>query len=69
MDGSPLKIQGCITINLLFVGHYVATTAIVVSPLTTEAIFGLDFLREHQAHINLPNHVFYLKDRKLTIPL
>lgn len=41
---------------------------VVVSPLTTEAIIGLDFLKDHKAQIDLPNKKLYLRGSQ-AIPL
>ena len=41
----------------------------IVSPLTTEAILGLDLLREHKALIDIPQKQLYLRDKQCTLPL
>ena len=46
-----------------------AIDAANVSPLTTEAILGLDFLREHKALIDIPQRQLYLGDKQCTLPL
>ena len=69
VDGSPLTIHGSATVDLHLDGHSITTDAVVVSPLTAEAILGLDFLHEHQAHIDLPNHQVYLAQRGIFLPL
>ena len=50
MGVSVLMTSGCKTF----------TVVIVVSPLTTEAILGLDFLHAHQSLIDLPNKKLHL---------
>jgi hypothetical protein len=42
---------------------------VVVSPLTSEAILGLDFLKEHEALIDLTSRNLHLKGRGCHIPL
>ena len=69
VDGSPLKIHGWATVDLGLKGHSLYTDIIVVSPLTAEAILGLDFLREHQAHIDLPNQQIHLASQGISLPL
>ena len=69
VDDSPLKIYGCATIDLRLKGHSLSTDIIVVSPLTAEAILRLDFLREHQAHIDLPNQQIHLTSREISLRL
>jgi len=69
VDGSPLTIHGSATVDLHLDGHSITTDVVVVSPLTAEAILGLDFLHEHQACIDLPNHQVYLAQRGISLPL
>ena len=51
VDGFPLTVHGNTTVDLHFNGHSVTTDFVVVSPLTAEAILGLDFLQGHQAYV------------------
>ncbi len=53
VDGSPLTVHGQAKVDLWLYGHRYPTRVVVVSPLTTEAILGLDFLRERKASIDL----------------
>ena len=41
-------------------GNTFETQALVVSPLTTEGILGLDFLKKHQATIDVRNRQLHL---------
>jgi len=68
-DGSPLTVHGRARVNLQVEGEIMAIDAAIVSPLTTEAILGLDFLREHKALIDIPQKQLYLGDRQCTLPL
>jgi len=68
-DGSPLTVHGRARVNLQVEGEIIAIDAAIVSPLTTEAILGLDFLREHKALIDIPQKQLYLGDRQCTLPL
>ena len=69
VDGSPLTVHGRATVKLYLEGVSTTTDIVVVSPLTTEAILGLDFLQEHQARIDLPNRRVYLADQRMYLPL
>lgn len=50
-------------------GEKLQAEVVVVSPLTTEAILGLDFLREHKATINLEKEQLCLGDRGCVLSL
>ena len=63
-DGSPLTVHGRARVNLQVEGETMAIDAAIVSPLTTEAILGLDFLREHKALIDIPQKQLYLGDKQ-----
>ena len=52
VDGSPLTVHGQARVDISLHGHSYPTRVVVVSPLTTEAILGLDFLQERKASIN-----------------
>ena len=56
-------------IELHFNGHSVTTDVVIVSPLTAEAMLGLDFLQEHQVPIDLFNRQVWLADRGISLPL
>ena len=49
--------------------HRINADVVVVSPLTTEAILGLDFLHQHGAQIYLPGRKISLTDQGITLPL
>ena len=67
-DGSPLTIHGSAQVLIDLGGGNRETEVVVVSPLTTEAIIGLDFLKDHKAQIDLPNKKLYLRGSQ-AIPL
>ena len=69
VDGSPLRVHGLGSVDLDFAGEKLPAEVIVVSPLTTEAILGLDFLCKHRATIDLEKRQLYLGDRRCTLPL
>ncbi len=69
VDGSPLTIHGVATVDLHLNGLSITTDVVVVSPLTAEAILGLDFLQEYRAHIDLPNRQVYLAEPGRSLPL
>ena len=53
VDGTPLQVYGHASMDLLLNGNKYETGIVVVSPLTTEAILGLDFMRKHKDTIDL----------------
>ena len=67
--GAPLTVHGSASIELKLGNEGFITEVLVVSPLTSEAILGLDFLMEHQASIDLPSRTLHLKERGCNIPL
>ena len=52
VDGTPLTVHGCASVELELGGRHFMTEIVIVDPLTSEAILGLDFLQEQQALIN-----------------
>ncbi len=69
VDGSPLTIHGRATVNLQMKGRILDSDIVVVSPVTAEAILGLDFLQEHQVQINIAKQRIYLADQGDFVPL
>ena len=59
--GTPLTIHGSAQVKLELEGKEFLTEIVVVSPLTSEAILGLDFLQEQQALIDLAERRLRLK--------
>ena len=53
VDGSPLQVYGCASVELQLGGIPYPTDVVVVSPLTTEAILGLDFQKKYGATIDV----------------
>ena len=67
--GNPLTIHGCADITLGVGGRNFKTEMVVVSPLTSEAILGLDFLQRQRALIDLDRPRLCLKESACNIPL
>ena len=67
--GTPLTILGCVSLTVEFGGEKFTNEIVVVSPLTSEAILGLDFLRKQQACIDLTSRRLHLKQSGCDIPL
>jgi hypothetical protein len=67
--GTPLTVHGCARVDLMFGPERFVTVIVVVSPLTSEAILGLDFLMEQQASIDLTSKTLHLRERGCNIPL
>ena len=59
--GMPLTVHGCVCVNLGLGGKEFKTKMVVVSPLTSEAILGIDFLQGQQAVIDLGHQKLRLK--------
>ena len=55
VDGSPLQVHGRAMVEFKLAGEIFQLEVTVVSPLTSEAILGLDFLRQHRVTIDLGN--------------
>ncbi len=53
VDGSPLQVFGKAEVGLILSGREFRAQALVVSPLTIQAILGLDFLQQNMASIDL----------------
>ena len=66
--GTPLTILGSTCVELELEGAKKFTTeVVVVSPLTSEAILGLDFFKQLRVRIDLENKQLHLTD--CTLPL
>ena len=63
VEGSSLTVHGCATVNLNLGNCEFETDVVVVSPLITHAILGVDFLQRHQACIHLPSQRLILTDQ------
>ncbi len=66
--GTPLTIHGSARVELELEGEKFTTPIVVVSPLTSEAILGLDFLQGQQASIDLASKKLRLKGGKCDLP-
>ena len=69
VDGSPLKVHGQVYVTVVVQGNTLETQALVVSPLTTEGILCLDFLKKHQATIDVRNRQLRLGSCDCTLSL
>ena len=67
--GTPLTVHGCVSVELKLGTERFVTEVVVASPLTSEAILGLDFLVEHQASIDLTTKTLHLRERGCNIQL
>ena len=65
--GAPLTIHGSARVELELEEEKFATEIVVVSPLTTEAILGLDFLSQHRASIDLVDKKLHLAECSLSL--
>ena len=53
VDGNPLQVYGQASMDIILDGTKYQSQTVVVSPLTTSAILGLDFMKTHDVSINL----------------
>ena len=53
VDGTSLQVNGQAKIDLSLEGHCYPTDIVVVIPLTTEAILGLDFMKKNEVTVDL----------------
>ena len=67
--GTPLTIHGCMCMALQLGGVSIETEMVVVSPLTSEAILGIDFLQTQQAMIDLGQGTLHLRQSGCDISL
>ena len=67
--GMPLTVHGCACIDFVLGGRKFQTTFVVVSPLTSEAILGIDFLQAQQAAIDLGQKQLHLRKSGCNISL
>ena len=61
--GTPLQVYGATTVNLTLEGHSCQADVVVVSPLTTEAIIGIDFLKKNNGVVDLRDGKLRLGDQ------
>jgi len=67
--GTPLIIHGCACATLGLGGKEFQTEFVVVSPLTSEAILGIDFLQVQRAIIDLGCGMLHLQESGCDISL
>ena len=66
--GTPLTVHECASVRQL--GEEVfLMDVVIVGPLTSEAILGVDFLQKEHASIDLSDIRLHLKERGCDIPL
>ena len=67
--GVPLTVHGCARITLGLGAESFQVEVVVASPLTLQAILGLNFLLQQQATINLASKTLHLAEKGCNIPL
>ena len=67
--GEPLTVHGRAHLKLTLGAVSLPVQVVVVHPLTSPAILGLDFLLQEQATVNLSTRSLHLKERGCDIPL
>ena len=68
-DGSPLQTFGTTSVTLALNGATMSVDVVVASPLTSEGILGLDFLKKQKVLIDLESERIFLREQDLSIPL
>ena len=61
----PLHVYGSAPVDLFLTGVPYQADIVMVSPLTTEAILGLDFLKEHKVTVDAGESKLHLSDRAI----
>lgn len=69
VEGSPLQVRGCTRVDLDLSGETFQADTVVVSPLSTEAILGLDFLLQNAATIDLEKGEIRFAKNRICVPL
>ena len=69
VNGSLLRVHGQGRVDLDIAGEKLEVDVVMVSPLTVDAILGLNFLQRHRATIDIGKRQLRLKDSGSTIPL
>ena len=59
--GEPLTVHGRSHITLGIGSNFFVVDAVVVNPLTSQAILGLNFVVEQRATIDQPNRILHLE--------
>ena len=67
--GMPLTVHGCASVNLRLGQETFESEVVVASPLTSEAIIGIDFLLKEQAAIDIPAGRLHLRGRGCDVKL
>ena len=60
--GTALTIHGCATVDLQLDNEVYSTEVVVVSPLISEGILGLNFLHEQNAVIDLASKTLHMRE-------
>ena len=69
VDGPPLEVYSQVHVAVVAQSKTLETEALVVSPLTTEGILGLDLFKKHQATIDVRNRKLLLGSCNCTLTL
>ena len=67
VDGSPMRVQGSVMVNLQLLGQSFQQEVIVADALTSEGTLGLNFLEAHECVLDLGHGE--LRTRTIKIPL
>lgn len=68
-EGSPLQVFGGASVTLVLNGVSMPLDVMIVSPLTSEGILGLDFLKDQGATIDLNSEQISLRKHDIAISM
>ena len=69
VDGFPFPVHGQVHAVMVVQGYTLEMETLVVSPLTIKGILSLDFLKQHEATIDMKSKELLLCTRGCTLPL
>ena len=69
VEGTPLSVRGEANAEVLLGGETFRVSVIVVDQLSSDAILGLDFLKDHQCTINIASRELFVNGGELKLPL
>lgn len=61
MNGSPVDVEGVVSMDIVVGGQRLAVEFVVVSTLSVQSLLGIDFLKRHACVIDVPNMCHGLK--------
>ena len=69
VEGTPLSVRSEANAEVLMGSKTFHVSVIVADQLSSDAIFGLDFLKDLQCTINIASHEVFVSREELKLPL